>query len=76
MSRQFWTDEERAVLKKLIESGCNMREVMAVLKDRDDGQIRGQMKRTGLKFRIPGGEVDYEAFKRILKNRGEVIECG
>jgi len=53
-----------------------MREVMAVLKDRDDGQIRGQMKRTGLKFRIPGGEVDYEAFKRILKSRGEVIECG
>jgi hypothetical protein len=75
-NRFYWSTEEKDILKKMVSAGCDCREVMAVLKTRDDSSIRGQINRMGIKFKSEGGEIDYDSFKKILKRRGEVIECG
>jgi hypothetical protein len=75
-NRFYWSTEEKDILKKMVAAGCDCREVVAVLKNRDDSSIRGQMQRMRIKFKFEGGEIDYDSFKRILKRKGEVIECG
>lgn len=66
MSRQAWTDQEREILKQIIENGGDMDDVKRILVGRSDGGIRAQMDRFGLEFKFEP-KIDMDAFKAFMQ---------
>jgi diphthamide synthase (EF-2-diphthine--ammonia ligase) len=66
MMRILWTSEEKDVLEKMVNEGFSLAAIRKVLKSRTEDSIRGQARTMGID--ITGKpEIDYEAFKSMLK---------
>lgn len=73
--KEPWSDGELDILRKMNGAGCTLKEVARVLKARTEAAIRSKMRSEGLRVQNPE-EIDYESFRKIMAQRGKVIECG
>lgn len=73
--REIWTEKEVDILKKMLDAGCSLREMADILKSRTEAGIRAQLRSQGWHV-VNTREIDYDAFKKLMKQKGRVIECG
>lgn len=62
-----WTDQEKEILKTLIENGLTPHQINTVLKSRTINGIRQQAEDMGLKWTCYVPQIDMEALKNFLK---------
>ena len=68
MNNRFWTDKEIEILQEMAENKCSLYDACRVLKSRTKNAI--SQKAADLHLSFTGGEpeIDFEAFKKIIKS--------
>lgn len=65
-----WHEDEKQLLKKMVEAGKGPREIQLVLKSRTSEAIRTYALRLGLSFaRREVAEIDREEYARLMKGK-------
>ena len=66
MNNRFWTDKELEILQSMAENKCTIADACRVLKSRTKNAISQKAANLNLSF-AGEPEIDFEAFKRIIK---------
>ena len=64
-----WPDEEKELLKNLLEVGCTLGEIQECLPGRTRPAIYDQAYKSGLSFNMKAPEPDWEKAAQYLKIR-------
>lgn len=67
----LWTEEEKAMLKQLIEAGVALKDAAPVFKDRTRESVRTQAGNMGLTWPQRKSEIDHDLFKQLIKDAGK-----
>ncbi len=68
MAGKLWSVEEDDFLKQVIEAGGDMNDCLKVFPDRNSNSIRNRMTVLKLKFRHEVSQIDYDAFREVMKS--------
>jgi hypothetical protein len=66
-----WTNEERRLLKLMIEKEFSLREMASILKSRSAEAIRAQICQLGLVMPQSRVDIDYDAYEALISNSQE-----
>jgi len=69
MPKIKWSDEEKKLLRELLEAGCVLNEVQECLPGRTRAAIYDQIYKSGMSFNMKAPEPDWEKAAQYLKIR-------